>query len=61
MTSLLIILGIAVLCVAAMRLAKPEYYSPRCCMGLAVQAIKEAQEKERREACAPEGTRPETD
>jgi hypothetical protein len=54
MTSLLIGLGIAAVCVAALRIAKPEYYSPRCCMGLALQVIKDAEEKERRSGAAPE-------
>ncbi|MDR2800474.1 MAG: hypothetical protein LBB52_04300 [Desulfovibrio sp.] len=40
--ALLVVLGIA-----AMRIAKPEYYSPRCCMGLAHLFIKEHEEKEK--------------
>ena len=47
MASLLIGLGIAVVCIAALRIAKPEYYSPRCCMSLALQTIKDAEEKEK--------------
>jgi hypothetical protein len=45
MTSLLVCLGIAAVCIAALRIAGPEHYSPRCCMGLALQAIKDAEEK----------------
>ena len=56
MASLLIGLGIAVVCIAALRIAKPEFYSPRCCMGLALQTIKDAEEKEK--ACEAKGDAP---
>ena len=48
MTCLLIGLGIAVLCIAALRIAKPEHYSPRCCMGLALRTIRDAEERDKR-------------
>ncbi|MDR0826258.1 MAG: hypothetical protein LBN33_00025 [Desulfovibrio sp.] len=40
---------VVVLCIAAMRIAKPEYYSPRCCSGLAHQIIQEYKAKEKAE------------
>jgi hypothetical protein len=55
MASVLVGLGIVVVCIAALRIAKPEYYSPRCCMGLALQAIKEAEDKDKGEGSAPDG------
>ncbi|MDR2162171.1 MAG: hypothetical protein LBO77_08565 [Desulfovibrio sp.] len=53
MATLLILLGLAVVCIAALRIAKPEYYSPRCCMSIALQAIKEDEQK--RKAAPPAG------
>ncbi|MDR2124839.1 MAG: hypothetical protein LBP38_07680 [Desulfovibrio sp.] len=41
MTTFLILAGILAVGIAAMRIAKPEYYSPKCCMGLAYRIIKD--------------------
>jgi hypothetical protein len=59
MASLLIGLGIAALCIAALRIAKPEHYSPRCCMGLALQTIRDAEEKDKRSGTDGARQRPE--
>lgn len=40
--------GIAALGLAAIRIARPEYYAPKCCMGIARQIIKEYEAKEAR-------------
>jgi hypothetical protein len=53
MWTFLFIVLLVVLGIAAMRIAKPEYYSPRCCMGLAQLFIKEHEEKEKA-ACGKE-------
>ncbi|MDR1489736.1 MAG: hypothetical protein LBS65_04515 [Desulfovibrio sp.] len=47
MWTFLFIVLLVVLGIAAMRIATPEYYSPRCCMGLANLFIKEHEEKEK--------------
>jgi hypothetical protein len=41
MLTFLILAGMLVLGIAAMRIAKPEYYSPKCCMGIAYRIIKD--------------------
>ncbi|MDR2605038.1 MAG: hypothetical protein LBC55_06780 [Desulfovibrio sp.] len=41
MLTFLILAGILALGIAAMRIAKPEYYSPKCCMGIAYRIVKD--------------------
>jgi hypothetical protein len=41
MTTFLILAGILAVGIAAMRIAKPEYYAPKCCMGVAFRIIKD--------------------
>ncbi|MDR1686423.1 MAG: hypothetical protein LBR82_08310 [Desulfovibrio sp.] len=41
MMTFLILAGILAVGIAAMRIAKPEYYSPKCCMGIAYRIIKD--------------------
>jgi hypothetical protein len=41
MTTFLILAGILAVGIVAMRIAKPEYYSPKCCMGIAYRIIKD--------------------
>ena len=55
--TVLALLGIAVLCFFAIRIAKPEYMVPRCCMGLALRVIKDYDEKhkDRESSCCCAG------
>jgi hypothetical protein len=41
MMTFLILAGILAVGIAAMRIATPEYYSPKCCMGLAHRIIRD--------------------
>jgi hypothetical protein len=58
MLTFLILAGILAVGVAAMRIAGPEYYSPKCCMGIAYRIVSDHNRRPPADVVPADGSRP---